>query len=290
MFNVADDKVRDHCHVTGKYRGAAHWSCSVNSKITKNVPVIFHNLEGHDSHLIYKKLSKFNVKISVIPNGLEKCMAFMINKNLVFIDSMQFMKSRLDLLVKNLTSEGFKYLSEEFSDELLELVKEKGVYTYEYMDNFKRFSEDKLPDKCISEEEYQRANSIWNTIKMNTLGDYHNLYIKTDVLLLADVLEKFVKTCLDYYGLDPWHYFSAPGLSWNAMLKMTKIELETISDIDVHLFIEKGMRGGIFYIAKRHSKINDCESSKEKKSIIYWDANNLYGWGMSNPLPYGGFD
>ena len=98
---------------------------------------------------------------------------------------------------------------------------------------------------------------------MNSVGDFHNLYLKTDVLLSADISEKFVKTCLDYYGLDPCHYFSAPGLSWDAMLKMTKIELETISDIDVHLFIEKGMRGGISYICKRHCKINDCEGSKE---------------------------
>ena len=104
---------------------------------------------------------------------------------------------------------------------------------------------------------------------MSSIGDCHNLYLKTDVLLLADVFEKFIKTCMDYYGLDPCHYCSAPGLSWDAMLKMTKIELETISDIDVHLFIEKSMRGGISYIAKRHSKINDCESGKEKKSIIY---------------------
>ena len=125
---------------------------------------------------------------------------------------------------------------------------------------------------------------------MNTLGDDHDLYLKTDVLLLADVFEKVIKTCLNYYALDPCHYFSAPGLSWDAMLKMTKTELETISDIDVHLFIEKGMRGGISYIAKRHSKLNDSESSKEKKSIIYWDANNLYGCGMSNPLPYGEFN
>ena len=147
-----------------------------------------------------------------------------------------------------------------------------------------------LKDNGISEEEYQRANSVWNIFKMNTLGDYHDFYLKRDVLLFADVFEKFIKACLNYYGLDPCHYFSAPGLSWDAMLKMTKIELETISDIDVHLFIEKGVRGGISYIAKRHSKINDCESSKEKISIIYWDANNLYGWGMSNPLPYGEFN
>ena len=86
---------------------------------------------------------------------------------------------------------------------------------------------------------------------MNTLGDYHDLYLKTDVLLLTNVFQKFVKTCLNYYGLDLCHYFSAPGLSWDAMLKTTKIKLENISDIDVHLFIEKGMRGGISYIAKR---------------------------------------
>ena len=164
-----------------------------------------------------------------MPNELEKYMAFMIDRNLFFIDSMQFMKSNLDLSVKNLMSEDFKYLSEEFSSEYLRLVKEKGVYPYEYMDSFKRFSEDKLPDKFnfssslkdsgISQEEYQRTNSIWNTFKINTLGDCHDLYLKTDVLLLADVFEKFIKICLKYYGLDPYHYFSASGLSWDAMLK-----------------------------------------------------------------------
>ena len=102
--------------------------------MTKKFPVIFHNLEGYDSHLIFIELSKFNVKISVIPNGLEKCMAFTINRNIVFIDSMQFMKSSLDSLVKNLMDQDFKYLSEEYSGELLELVKEKGVYPYEYME------------------------------------------------------------------------------------------------------------------------------------------------------------
>ena len=147
LFDVSDNKVRDHCHVTGKFRGAAHWSCNVNFKLSKKVPLIFYNLKGYDSHLIFKELSKFNAKISVIPNGLEKYMAFTVNRNLVFIDSMQFMNSSLDSLVKNLMSEDFKCLSEEFSGELLRLVKEKGVYPYEYMDSFKKFNEDKLPDK-----------------------------------------------------------------------------------------------------------------------------------------------
>ena len=88
---------------------------------------------------------------------------------------------------------------------------------------------------------------------MNTMGDCHDLYLKTDVLLLADIFEKFIDAILEYCGLDPCHYFSSTGLSWDAMLKMTRIELEIISDIDMHLFIKNGMRGGISYIAKRHS-------------------------------------
>ena len=122
------------------------------------------------------------------------------------------------------------------------------------------------------------------------MDKYHDLYLKTDVLLLADVFEKFIKTCLEYYKLDSCHYFSAPGLIWDGMLKMTRVKLELISDIDMNLFIGKGIRGGISYIWKGNSKINGCQSSKENKYIIYWDANNLYRWGMNQPLPYGGFD
>ena len=101
LFPVGDDKERDHCHITGKYRGASHWSCNINFKMSKNIPVIFDNLRGYDSHLIIKEVSKFDVKVSAIPNGLEKYMAFTVNRNLVFIDSMQFMNSNLDSSVKN---------------------------------------------------------------------------------------------------------------------------------------------------------------------------------------------
>ena len=258
LIENSDNKVRDHCHISGKYRGAAQWSCNINLKVTKKVLVIFHNLKGYDSHLIFRELSKFNVKISVITNGLEKYMAFTVNKNLVFIDSMQFMNSSLDKLVKNLNDKDFKYLSEEFSGEQLKLVKEKGIYPYEYMNSFKRFNEDKLPDKSeffislkdsgVNEKEYERAVNVWKAFKIKNLGEYHDLYLKIDVLLLVDVFEKFVEACLNYYQLDPCHYFSGSGLSWDAMLKMTEIKLELISDVDMHLFIEKGMRSGISYI------------------------------------------
>ena len=117
-----DIKVRDRCHITGKYRGTAHYLCNINLRITKKNPVIFHNLKGYDSHLIFKALSKFDVRVNVIPNGLEKYMAFTLNENFVFIDSMFFMNSNLDKLVKNLTDQDFVFLSEELSGEQLKLV------------------------------------------------------------------------------------------------------------------------------------------------------------------------
>ena len=158
------------------------------------------------------------------------------------------------------------------------------------MDSFKRFNEDKLPDKCeffsslkdkcISKEEYDRAINIWNVFNVKTLGEYHDLYLKAYVLLLEDVFEKFIKTCFEYYRLDPCHYFSSPGLSWDAMLKMTGVELKLISDITMHFFIEKGMRGGISYIAKRHSQIKDCDSNNKKRNPLCIGMQTIYMAGV----------
>ena len=200
LFDAGDNKVRDHCHITGKCRGSTHCSCNINLKLTKNIPIIFHNLRGYGSHLIVQEIGRFDVKVNVIPHGFEKYMAFTINKNVFFIDNMQFINSSLDPLVKNLSEMDFKYLSEEFSGAFVKLVKQKGMFPYEYMDSFEKFSKDKLPDKCkfhssledeyISEKDYQNANNIWNVFKINKMGDYHDLYLKTDVLLLGDVFEK----------------------------------------------------------------------------------------------------
>ena len=126
------------------------------------------------------------------------------------------------------------------------------------------------------------------------MGEYHDLYLKTDVLLLADVFENFRNTCYNYYELDPVHYFSAPGLAWKACLKMTGIELELIHDIDMYLMIEKGLRGGMSVISHRHAVANnkymkDYDQDKESSYISYLDANSLYSWAMTQNLPYGGF-
>ena len=151
-----------------------------------------------------------------------------------------------------------------------------------------------LNDQHITNDEYDHARKVWKTFNIKTMGEYHDLYLKNDMLLLADVFESFRKTCLQCYKLDTCHYFTCPGLSWDAMLKMTNIKLELMIDVNMFQFIEKGMRGGVSYIANRHGKANNKYMKKytEKvpsKYIMYLDANNLYGWEMSQYLPTGYF-
>ena len=168
---------------------------------------------------------------------------------------MEFMNSSLVKIFKNLADSNFKYLTEKCSSKNLELSRQKDAYPYQYMNSFERFSEETLPDKkCfyssvkdgttdgngekldghISNEDYLTCNKIWNEFNMKNIGDCHDYYLKKDVLLLADVFEKFIDMCLKFYNLDPCHYFSSPGLTWDAMLKMTGVKLEKISDIDMY--------------------------------------------------------
>ena len=321
QYTDKDIRVRDHCHITGKFRGSAHQDCNLKLRIKPDnikIPVIFHNLRGYDSHFIMQQIGEIakkhayknkrgeecHMNINCIPNNMEKYLAFMLGNHLVFLDSLQFMNSSLDNLIKNLPDEAFKYTKQEFEKEQFNLMKRKGIYPYDHMDSFDRFNETQLPEKQdfysilnnehISDEQYKHAQNVWNTFNLKTMGDYHDLYLKSDILLLADVFENFRKTCLQYYKLDPCHYFTSPGLSWDAMLKMTNIKLELITDIDMFQFIEKGMRGGTSYIANRHGEANNkyMKTYNEKlpsKYIMYLDANNLYGWAMSQYLPTGNF-
>ena len=143
LFIVADNKVRDHCYITGKYRGSAYWSCIANLELTKKVLVIFYYLRGYDSNLIMQEIGKFEVKVSIIPNGLEKYTW------ILQLINIWFLLTPCNLwILKNLLDNDFKYLSQEFSGDFLELVKQKGVYPYEYMDSLEKFSEEKLNDRC----------------------------------------------------------------------------------------------------------------------------------------------
>jgi len=189
-------------------------------------------------------------------------------------------------------------------EEKRRLLLKKGIYPYEYMDSFERFDETVLPEKekfysslngkGISDEEYAHAQEVWETFRCQNLGDYHDLYVVTDVLLLADVFENFRKVCQERYGLDPANYHTAPGLSWDALLKKTGVELELLTELDMHLFIERVMRGGISMVSKRHARANNplvegYNPAEPTSYITYLDANNLYGWAMNQPLPKGGF-
>ena len=172
------------------------------------------------------------------------------------------------------------------------------------MDSFERFEETELPEKekfysslsgkGITDDEYAHAQEVWKKFGCQNLGDYHDLYVATDALLLADVFENFRKVCQEKCGLDPAHYYSAPGLSWDALLKKTGVELDLLTDLDMHLFIERGMRGGISMANKRYAKANNPQvkgynPAEPTNYITYLDANNLYGWAMSQPLPKSGF-
>ena len=296
------DSVKDHCHITGRYRGAAHNECNLKLRIkpkTIPIPVVFHNLRGYDAHHLMQAMSQHQKEVKCIANNMEKYITCSVG-GLHFIDSLNFLKQSFDSLVSAKPKKSLKITSTISKGS--ELLYKKGIYPYEYMDSWGRFSETRLPDKenfysklndeQITDEEYAHAQTVWEAFECKTLDDYHDLYVKTDVALLADVFENFRNLCQEQYGLDPAHYYTSQGLSWDALLKKTEVELELFTDLEMHLFVERRMRmrGGISMVSKGHAKANnpllpDYDPSKPNKYIMYLDANNLYGWAMSKPLP-----
>ena len=315
------DRVRDHCHFTGRYRGAACNICNLKYRKPNNISVFFHNLTGYDSHLFIKKLNTTMGTIDCIPNNEENYISFSktiitgeytdkkgVIKNkyfkIIFKDSLKFMASSLEALVNNLPDGALNNLEKYFTTVQVKLLKQKGFFPYDYMDNIEKLKDTKPPPqeafyskltgKGINNYNYNHVLNVWKTFKMKTFKEYLELYNITDVLLLADVFENFRDICLKNYGLDPVYYYTAPGLAWDACLKMTGINLELLSDVDKLLMIEKGIRGGISIISNRYGKANnkymkDFNIKKPSKYLMYLDANNLYGWAMSQKLPVHSF-
>ncbi|XP_044732742.1 uncharacterized protein LOC123295447 [Chrysoperla carnea] len=303
-------RVRDHSHRTGIYRGAAHQFCNLHYQDSRVVPVVMHNLSGYDSHFIIEALlTEIDGQVDVLPINKEKYISFtkhVSDIQLRFIDSFRFLADKLENLASYLDNDKKSILHKEVSnDEQFQLLTRKGVFPYEYMSSWGRLQETKLPpkeafysvltDEHITDEDYNHAIQVWNTFNLHTLGDYSDLYMKTDVLLLADIFENFRNACIHSYSLDPSHYYTLPGYTWSAMLKYTNIKLELFTDIDDLLFIEKGIRGGVSQCSNRYAKANNkymeegYDKTQEDVYLMYYDVVNLYGAAMCGYLPTGNF-
>ena len=327
-------KVKDRCHFTGKYRGAAHNKCNINCKITKDIPIVFHNLSSYDSHFIIKELAnEFKGELECLGENTEKYISFSvkINKKIIkkdedcrekivnipyrlkFIDSYRFVMASLSALVDNLSNglhnkkcldcrpgleymiakddilifRCFKYKKNgeiDFDKELLNkfssvyyfckgdinefiLLLRKGVYPDEYMDSWNRFNKTSLPDKRdfysrfnmenIIDIDHKHATRVFKEFKMNNLDDYHDLYVQSDTLLLADIFGNFRNMSVKTYGLDPAYFESLPGFAWYACLKITEVKLELIIDINMLLMIESGIRGGVSHVICSYAEANN---------------------------------
>ena len=256
--------------------------------------VIATNKEDYISFSIKVLVDKYIDK-----NGEEK------NKliELRFIDSFKFMASSLNSLTKNLVSSGKRLLGfGGYSDLQYDLLTRKGIYPYEYISSSDRFEETELPPieafysklnmSSIRRDDYQHAQRVWEEFGIRHLGDYHDLYLRTDVVLLANVYEAF---SLEHYTLDPAHFYTAPRLAWKACLKRTGIKLELLTDPDMLLMFERGIKGGITQAVRKYASANNkymgdkFDLNEDTTYLQYLDTNNLYGWAMSQPLPTGGF-
>jgi hypothetical protein len=280
------------------------------------IPVIFHNLKNYDAHHIMRffdsrVIEKYHQStgensrdnVPIIALNLERFVSFEF-LYMRFIDSLQFLSSSLEQLVCSLAAScetpfsKFTHTRQHMGDN--KLLFAKGQFPYEYFNSLERFNETCLPPKEkfysnmsmseISDDDYARAQDVWKTFNCKTFKDYHDIYLKTDVLLLADVFENFRTTAMAYYSLDPAHYLTLPSFSFDSCLKYTNVSLELITDPEIHLFIESSIRGGISVISNRYARANnpyldDYDNSRANSYIFYVDANNLYGWAMSEKLP-----
>lgn len=260
-----EQKVRDHSHLSGAYRGAAHAKCNIRFQESRKIPVIFHNLSGYDSHFLIRELAHtFEGDIDIIPNNDQNYIAFiktvadsmkgcagfkhrMRNKiQFKFIDSFRFLGAALDKLAAYLPSECKSILRKEFGEigvERVQLLERKGVFPYDFLDSWTKMEYNALPPKdafysnltesAVSDDDYQHAQTVWNAFNIQNLGEYAMLYLKTDILLLCDVFEHFRSTMSSLFDLDPACYYTLPGYSFDAMLKYTGVRIELLTDIDM---------------------------------------------------------
>ena len=314
-----DVRVRDHCHYplkpgqSSNYLGPAHSTCNQQRKTEKHLTVIAHNLSAYDLHLFIRELCEENrdvlSRVKLLPKNLEKYISVK-TPHLKFIDSYRHLNASLDSLVRDLDGPlAFKNVREHVNDVLqgndddVKLLSRKGIFCYNYLDSRARLEElipgrDKfhndLTDTPVSDSDWEHLRNLINRFNLVTIGDLLKLYNILDVLLTADVWSGYRTWCLEKTGLEPGHYVSGPSFSWDAALKMTRPRLQYLKDIDMHLMIEEGIRGGISNVIKRHATANNpsipgYDSTQPNTYIQFYDAVNLYGFAQMGKLPYDDF-
>ena len=281
-------------------------------------------MKNYDGHLIIQNAEKLSnkKKIDVIAQNAEKFINIEFD-SLSVKDSFSFIIASLEKLVsmtkydntdekerskwvlRDNWQSNFRYSSKNDiikTEKCLDLLNEKGVYPYDYMNSFLKFNDEQLPSKeqfysrlteeDMTNDDYTKAKQIWKHFDIKNMGEYHDLYLKTDVLLLTDVFENFRDMCLSYYGLDPVYYYTLPNFAFDAMLKLTGIEIDLVYDQEMYEMIEAGLRGGMTQTTCKKVEANnkymgsDYDKNKASSYINYLDANNLYGLSMIQKLPY----
>ena len=310
-------KCRDHNHfanpnLASNYRGVACVHCNLNvAAVNKKIPVFFHALTNYDSHFLLSHLHKTSMYKSkscrIIPKNMERYMSFILG-DFWFKDTFEFLPASLDTHVKNLITRGvdkFVYTKKFVGEENLQHVLRKGVYPYNYIKHLSQFDEVGLPSQKdffnlltkqhISDADYAYAWDIYRRFNCKSLGDFHDIYLKCDVTLLADVFENHRHVSMEAYDLDPAKYLSTPGLALDACLKSTGIAIQCLTDMEQYNMIESGIRGGISVISKRLATANNrylpnFDPNLPESYLWFIDVNGLYSYTMAHyPMPIGDY-
>ena len=317
-------KVRDHCHITGRFRGALCHVCNSRLRLSRRMlPVFFHNFKGYDSHLICKQAigEMPDWHLSVIPVTHEKYMSLSVRVRvgeyvdrqgvrksrffrIVFLDSFQFLSSSLDALSATLADLPFTEacMRKRFPGISDAVIRRKGVFPYSYFNSPSRLEESCLPPiaafrndlsgaEC-SPEDYAHARRAWTELGCRTLRQYLVAYLHLDIYLLTDVFEAFRKLTMTEDGLDPVHFVSLPGLSYVACFKRSGETIDLLQDIDMVRHFERGIRGGLTFVNRHHVQARIPELGNNQGGnewLAYIDQNNLYGSALCRPLPHSEF-
>jgi hypothetical protein len=316
-FKERDIRVFHHDHFDGKLLGLSHRSCNTLLRKPRFVNLIYHNI-NYDLPLIMRELVRIDGPINVLAINKERYIAVF---KTIFLkdgrrfqiricDSFRFLPGSLDSLVRTLKTDDLinfrgQVIQDYGSTENFELLSNKGYFPYSYIDNYDKFNQTEIPkredffsdltNETISQENYNHACKVWSTFNIKNLREYMELYLKCDVLLLADIFDNFRKVCYSKYGLDPLWYVTLGSLSWSCFLKYTKCEIELISDEDQISMLHMNIRGGLSQVGKKYCVANNpylkegYNPNEDTSYLVYLDQNNNYGLALMQSLPIGNF-